>query len=114
MATPQINATLTKVEGVGTSADYDHAGGADDPKWEGSEGCYFQSTLARVPSGGETAVIGTRSLILDEAVDIDWSTGDTVTFTPFGGSEQTGEIQAIRVAAMPGVQGTVKLALEDA
>ena len=108
MTLPEDNATLTKVESVVASDDYDYDG-STETLWEGTEDCYFQHSLTRVKTGDATSVVGRRSLTVDDELEIDWAIGDTVTFIPYGGDPQEGIVQGISWDT----PGEVDLALED-
>lgn len=112
MSLPQVNATLTAIAPEGTSPDYDHPGGEGDPRWEGREGVYLSERTERVQSADRSSVVTARTLIVSADAGFTVEQGDIIHLE-VDGQPETGVARAVARRKIPGVPGTIRIALED-
>lgn len=95
MTLPQRNATLTRVAAASAAESYDGPAVAGPEKWAGQADAYLRERRDRdVTTGGGARTID-RLLIVEATLPIDFRSGDTVTFTPTGASEQTADVRLV-------------------
>jgi hypothetical protein len=110
---PQTNATLTAVDAVGASEDYDRPASAGSAKWSGAEPVYLSERRDRVEQGETTSIVITRAVIVDADLNVDWQEGDTLT-VDYGAETVVGAVRGIERHRIPTVtQNTIRLTLED-
>lgn len=113
MSLPQTNATLTEVAGPGLAEDYDTVATVGTAKWTGRAAAYYSERSDRVEQSDTSSIVVTRALIVSAGLKVEWSQGDTLTFT-YRNSPVTGQVRAVERHQLPGVpNGTVRLTLED-
>lgn len=117
---PQVNATLSRVQGVSAGEAVDGPVAAGAEKWAGSVGAYLRERRNRQREAATGNVEIDRQLIVEnDDPPVDWAIGDVVTFTPAGAASQTGTVQlverrAISDPAIPPELQTTRLTLEPA
>lgn len=118
MTPPQVNATLTKVEGPaggGTVENFDGPRPAGPTLWEGSEPVYFRQVRDRSRGAEGGDIVATRELIVGTSLGIDWKVGTVATFIGPGGVAQSGSVKVAAIRDLEGVPDevrTTKLTLE--
>ena len=110
---PLTNATLTAVAGPGFTEDYDDPATAGSSKWSGSEDVTFSEITERVQIGGESNTIVRRSLIVDSELAVSWAIGDVLTVT-YDGAARTVTVRRVGKTLATGLDGVVRLVLDDA
>jgi plastocyanin len=111
----QSNATLTRVNAQGFSADADEAATTGSVKWQGSTRAYVTEETIRSVEGQRADVLVVTSVIIPANVtpSVSIETGDTVTFT-YAGASHTRTVRNHRAALLPGMPSTVKIHFQDA
>lgn len=113
MKLPAIrNATLTRVQGQGFTADAELPATAGGEKWAGEEEAFFSEITERVEPGGSTDVVVRRSLVVDAALAVDFAIGDTLTID-YQGNLRTAAVRRVGRTTAPRLAGVTRLVLED-
>lgn len=113
MTLPAIeNATLTRVQAAGLTADYDQPAQPGTEKWAGSQGAFFSEITERIQTGGATDVVVRRSLVLDAALEVAFAIGDLLTID-YDGDQRTAVVRRVGRTIAPGLDGVTRLVLED-
>lgn len=110
MSLAATNATLLRVEGGGTSEDYDTPAGGDAVRWESDVGAYVVDELVRSTAPGRVDEIRKTSLVVPARVGRMVRRGDTIVFRYQGTDHQ----RAARDVRVTEIAGTARIALEDA
>jgi hypothetical protein len=111
---PLPNATLTQVNAAGSSADYDRDPTVGALKWSGAADAVWAEQEERIAGAAGVNLMVHRSVVVAEALGIDWADGDVLVVTTTEGT-QTGTAQRVkRVDAAPDVPGSVRVVLDDA
>jgi len=102
---PQVNATLTQVQGAGTVDDWDTPAAAGSVKWSGDADAYYREKLERLADAGEVNVLVHRTLWIDtrDARDAGLDTDDVLTFTNPAGVSQTAKAIAVAYSELDGI-----------
>lgn len=119
MTLPQTNAQLLAVAGAGGAGNaeaYDGPAAAGAQKWAGQADAYLRERRDRLRQarGEDRAMI--RELILDtEDPDIDWRSGDVVTYRRDGDDQDTTvAVKTVERRELDGAgQQTTRLTLEE-
>lgn len=123
MTVPQDNAELRGVAGASSGETYDGPGAAGAGKWApGADAVrvYLRETRNRQETQGGQARTIDRVLIVENAVDVDWRSGDVVTFRRDGaGADEIATIRLVerRQVSDPDIDPdlqTTRLTLETA
>lgn len=112
---PQINATLTAINGPGLSERYNRAAGAGSPKWRGTTGIYIQQDIRSFFSApGALNRVQVTTLYMDGDLEMtdQLKAGDTVFFT-YRGVAQSAKVQDIGGATLDGVPNYLTATLEE-
>jgi hypothetical protein len=113
MKLPAItNATLTAVTGAGFSDDYDDAATAGASKWSGSEDVFYRTSAERIDAGGSSDVIVGRSLVVSDALAVDFEIGDVLSWT-YRDEAQSATVRRVAPTTAPDLAGVVRLVIED-
>lgn len=78
---PLVNATLTKIEGGGTSDDWDQPAGADTTRWTGTANAYLDEKILTEVNGNALDEIKQTRLVVPLDIGDLAVRGDTVTYT---------------------------------
>lgn len=78
---PYVNATLTAIAPVGTSADYDTPATAGTARWTGSEGIYVAEEIVETLSPGKVDEVKQTRLEIPYTTGRLVQRGDRVTYT---------------------------------
>ena len=107
------NAMLTAVSGPGFTEDYDDPGTSGSGKWTGTEEVLFSEQAERVQIGGSSNIIVARYVVVDAELDVPWEIGDVLTLT-YDGDAKTVTVRRISKTLATGLDGVVRLVLDDA
>jgi hypothetical protein len=107
---PLSNATLARVQAGGGAEDYDAASAAGPEKWVGAARAFVNDQASSDDGARGSSVVLERTIVVDDALDVDWQRGDIVTYT-YRGATQTGEIRDIKITSAQGVPGVARLTL---
>lgn len=103
MSLPQRNGTLVKVTGPSSGESYDGPGVAGPDKWlpavDEVADVYLRETRDRVETAAGSDRTIDRVLVVDAAVDVDWRSGDVVTWRPTGAAVD--EVATVRLVQTP-------------
>lgn len=110
---PIRNAILTQVQAGGGAEDYDQPAAGGPVKWSGSEDVFVNDQATSVDAGERSSILVERSVVVDDALDVDWARGDMLTYA-FRGASQVGVVQDVKTTTAPGLPGVVRLILENA
>jgi hypothetical protein len=78
---PITNATLTRVQPGGGAEDYDATTLSGADKFTGSQAAFVSDEQVSRDTGGTSTVVLERSVVVDDALAVDWARGDTLTYT---------------------------------
>lgn len=78
---PYVNATLTAVTAVGTSADYDTPAAPGLARWTGSEGIYVAEEIVETLSPGKVDEVKQTRIEIPYTIGKLVERGDTLTYT---------------------------------
>jgi hypothetical protein len=107
---PITNGTLTRVQAGGAAEDYDAVVAAGADKWTGAQPVFVSDEQVSQDAGGDSTIVLSRSVAVDDALTVAWARGDTLTYT-FRGSTATGTVQDVKVTTAPGLPGVIRLVL---
>lgn len=109
---PQVNCTLTAVQGGGTTHDYRRSSTAVD-KWAGESGAFVNERLvSKFNSGGAEDRIQRITLYVDGDLPVDLKMGDTVVYV-YEGNLYSARVGKMASPRMPGVPSYSTLDLEE-
>ena len=80
----QSNATIKRVTGAAAGEAYDGPAGAGPEKWAGDASAYLRERRDRAETAGGAARTVDRVLIVENALGVDWRSGDVVTIRRTG------------------------------
>lgn len=109
---PTTNATLSRVQAGAGAEDYDDTPAAGADKWTGSQGVLIVGEQASQDSGGDSSIIASRTVIVDNALAVTWERGDLLTFT-YRGQGETATVRDVKQTFAQGLPGVVRLVLRD-
>ena len=110
---PIRNATLTQVRAGGGAEDYDQPTSEGAVKWSGIEEVFVNDQELSDDTGQRSSVLIRRSVVVDDALPVNWARGDTLIYT-YRNTAQTGIVRDIKITSAPRRRGVVRLLLEDA
>jgi hypothetical protein len=110
---PSPNATLLRVRGQGTSADYDLPAAAGAQLWVGREGVWVVERDARDQQGSTSTVVTTRQVTVPSSVAVDWQPGHVVELELDDGSAATMTVRSLANRATRRLIGLTRLSMED-